>query len=92
MKWISVKDRLPESCTYVLVFADNQGTNEPKPYSIAKWEYSQWEFVNEEMAWTYGAHQDMDYSMWGSDITHWMPLPPPPKPIEDYRDNMTEGL
>jgi len=79
MEWISVKDKLPELYDFVLVFADNQGTNEPKPFSIARWESEKWEFINHSpLMPNYGAYMEMEYNMDSEDVTHWMPLPQPP--------------
>jgi len=78
MEWISVKDRLPDIYDFALVFADNKGTNEPRPIAIAR-------IVSEHGIWDLlgylevGAYLDIEYSMNRFDITHWMPLPEPPK-------------
>lgn len=79
-KWISLKDRLPEIYDFVLVYANNKGTGEPKPMSIARWNNSKWEFINHSPPMpNYGAWMDIEYNMDYDDITHWMPLPKPPK-------------
>ncbi len=81
-KWISVKERLPDFYDYVLVLADNPGTNEPKPISIARVRIQdeKWEFCEgKDPEWVYGAYMDIEYSIEKNDITHWMPLPQPPK-------------
>ena len=78
MQWISVEDRLPDLYEFVLVLADNPRTNEPKPVAIAR-------IVSEHEIWDLlgylevGAYRDIEYSMSRFDITHWMPLPEPPK-------------
>lgn len=78
--WISVKDRLPEPYDFVLVFADNEGTGEPRPMSIARWEKGSWGFVNNTpLMCNQGAWMDIEYDMDSDDVTHWMPLPLPPK-------------
>ena len=71
-EWIKCCDRLPELFDFVLVFADNKGTGEPKPISIARWEGDKWIFLGtlEEGAW-----MDIEYSMETEDITHWMKFP-----------------
>lgn len=89
MEWIKCGDKLPDLYTYVLVLADNQGTDEPKPISIAKLtSYSlgsefyicDWEFSNHiPVMPNYGAWHDMDYTMNSDHVTHWMPLPKPPQ-------------
>lgn len=81
-QWISVKDRLPEPYDFVLVFADNKGINEPKPMSIARIEINNenWEFVNRSpLMPNYGVYMDIEHDMDSDDVTHWMPLPEPPK-------------
>ena len=63
-EWIPVDDRLPEESGYYLVFADI-GRNEVLSYSKK-----------------YQAFNAFDDSYSGSNaipVTHWMPLPNPPK-------------
>ncbi len=80
-QWICVEDRLPELYDYVLVFADNQGTNEPKPISIARmYNEEKWEFIAQSPCMpNYGAYMDIEYDIDSDNITHWMPLPSLPK-------------
>ncbi len=80
MEWISVKDRLPELYDFVLVLADNPGTNEPKPIAISRLKMCGWEFLHTNDMWTHGVYMDITYNIDLDDITHWMHLPsPPPK-------------
>ncbi len=81
MEWISVKDLEPELYTFVLVFANNQGTNEPKPIAIARIDArGKWNFSNHSPVFpNYGAWQEIEYNMDSDDVTHWMPLPEPPE-------------
>lgn len=80
MEWIRVKDRLPEIYDFVLVFSNNPGTNEPRPIAIARYNSENWEFLGHSgLDWACGAYQDIEYHIDGLDITHWMPLPEPPK-------------
>jgi len=83
MEWISVETRLPDLYDYVLVCANNQGSSEPKPISIARISCAgpnEWEFLNEApLMPTSGAYMDIEYGLDQDEITHWMPLPPPPK-------------
>ena len=60
-KWISVKDRLPEEFTNVLVCDVHDDY-------VGKWEYKR-----------NGIWDNEGFSFYSSDITHWMPLPQPPK-------------
>lgn len=58
MKWISVKDKLPEFEAEVIVYVKNQGI-------------------------FFGAYADKvwwrTYTKISGQVTHWMPLPEPPK-------------
>jgi len=80
MEWIECSDRLPDFYNNVLVFANNKGTGEPKPYSIAMYTGDNWDFINHSPPMpNYGAWQDIGYTMVSDDVTHWMSLPKPPK-------------
>lgn len=84
MEWVKCSDRLPAMYEYVLVFADNKGTDEPKTYSIARYvkngNYETWEFINHSgRDYSYGVYLDIEYVMSSDNVTHWMPLPIPPK-------------
>jgi hypothetical protein len=65
MEWISVDDRLPETCTGMLVYSmDNV-----HPYTvilIAIWDGGEFDFQD---SWENANLQ----------VTHWMPLPSPPE-------------
>ncbi len=79
-KWISVKDRKPQLYDFVFVLADNHGTGEPKPISIARLfdndNGDKWDFLGNLKV---GAYMDIEYDMESEDITHWMRLPKPPE-------------
>lgn len=78
-KWISIK-KLPALYENVLVFSNNNGTDEPKPYSIAKWMGDNWDFINHCLLMpNYGVSLHVEYTINSDDITHWMPLPKPPE-------------
>ena len=64
MKWISVKERLPEDEDCVLFVSKNE-------IYICIW-FNHWDSVSGNMAGCY------DKQVKISDITHWMPLPEPP--------------
>lgn len=79
MNWIKCSERLPDPYWNVLIFADNQGSGEPKPYSIGMWIGDRWEFINHCSTMpNYGAWQDIGYPIDSEHITHWMPLPSQP--------------
>lgn len=65
MKWISVKDRFPPNTNDVLVF-DDRGR-----MSVSCYFYSDHGGM---MVW-----EQRDDQIGLGDVTHWMPLPPPPK-------------
>ena len=67
MKWISVKDRLPEKCGRFLVYGSRGGiyTAEFRKFGDLGGEYPHWHKLNSKN------HR--------CDPTHWMPLPEPPK-------------
>ena len=81
MEWIKCSEKLPELYAYVLVLADNKGTGEPKPISIAMLDNeNNWDFVNHTKTMSnYGVWMDIEYVMDEEDITHWMLLPKLPK-------------
>lgn len=82
MEWISVKDRLPKPYDFVLVFADPKGSNEPTPISLARLlpGGTLWQFLSEYGDGSgVGVYQDLEWPAEKEDITHWMPLPKPPK-------------
>ena len=84
MEWISVEDRFPpdQEPVLVLCFFDYKNLPKEKEYSIGyysvearKWfpSYQGIEFYGE------GGELDTAYLGDGGYITHWMPLPEPPK-------------
>lgn len=81
-KWISVEDRLPEDYyEYVLVYARMDG-DEPCPTSIARQFKGEWEMLNHADQSNAVACGDLTWYMSEEDITHWMPLPKPPREDE----------
>jgi hypothetical protein len=66
--WISVKDRLPEFCEDVLVRGECGIIDQGHRI---KWSHS------DEWVWRAG-----NYSGCAEEVTHWMPLPQPPKEEE----------
>ncbi len=96
MEWISVKDRLPEINTWVLICTSSS-------ISIASMFVYEtgdilWKFFHSNWDWSRIHLEEKDYfirndtthadsngyriSINSLDITHWMPLPQPPKDNE----------
>ena len=69
-EWISVKDRLPDLISYSAGIAYSETVivlTSGRKETIAVWDGSTW-------------IAQFDYcELWGEKITHWMPLPLPPK-------------
>ena len=67
-EWISVKDRLPPPYTPVLTYRQSFGKN--PPYTKV-----------DQMVLLYGDDKVWtdDLGTWKTVVTHWMPLPQPPK-------------
>ena len=70
-KWISVEERLPEDDTNVLVYAI--GNNEPSVIAMTGYTHNMYGFNIE------GWRAPWQYFFYEYKITHWMPLPEPPK-------------
>jgi len=74
MKWISVEDELPKDETPVIVWFRGR---EQRIAELG------WEYPSYEETWNKYEYWDCPYNDgqdWGwDDITHWMPLPDPPK-------------
>lgn len=67
-RWISVKERLPENGQKVIATFKNEGG-----VIVDQARYSNGEF--DFASWAY---------VWHENITHWMPMPEPPK--EEHHD------
>ena len=63
-KWISVKDRLPENDQWTLCCMKDKSFG---TFRVFQWNYIDWQW-NDGNEW-------FDEK----DVTHWMPLPEPPK-------------
>jgi hypothetical protein len=63
-EWISVKDRLPENDHWALCFMKDKSFG---TFRVFQWNYIDWQW-NDGSEW---------YDE--NDVTHWMPLPEPPK-------------
>lgn len=64
MEWISVEDRLPEKSGYYLIFADIDYMGVVL-YSAKHKAFNAWD--------------GFDNARHSIDVTHWMPVPEPPK-------------
>lgn len=67
-RWISVKDRLPEECETVLIYA---------PRTQNRYYIAMFYMLNDEIKFAtkiYGK----SYCWYADDVTHWQPLPEPP--------------
>ena len=79
--WISVKDRMPEPEQEVLVIAHG--------WSGRLLYIGSYQRMEAETSWLTGVtSKASDWSLWGwsylrePEVTHWMPLPDPPKDTE----------
>jgi hypothetical protein len=83
MEWISVEKELPiqkpeniPTMNWVLITCKYP----PKPIAIGRYNGHRWEFLETNEIWTYGCIcGDATYAFDLDEITHWMPLPEPPK-------------
>ncbi len=71
MKWISVKDQLPEECEDVLVFNPKKRNRIALAYFVVR--------ENGEIFWSYDGTSGGSPEMQKKRVpTHWMELPEPP--------------
>lgn len=71
MEWISVKDRLPNDGVSVLVTVDLKHRKFVGVFFHHKHP------LHDEKKWISESQPDYDYGY--ENVTHWMPLPEPPK-------------
>lgn len=69
MKWISVKERLPPEISGEYIIYDE----DVNLIGVAYYEHTGWE---------YRFHREDYDDFTHEDVTHWMPLPEPPKTIK----------
>lgn len=67
-RWISVDERLPKKLMRVLVFKQRNGH--------ALWNVAMWDI---EIDWRGESDWSKNPDNWWFTVTHWMPLPEPPK-------------
>jgi len=77
MKWISVKDELPDEGEEVICFASKLGRGSPNQMLIGWHENDKWGYSD-------GDDYDCNPDYWI--ITHWMPLPKSPLDESDDSD------
>ena len=82
MQWISVNDRLPEHMEDVVAFTDR------KRCLIVKYNHHNLPFSDEPIGWCFRSWM-MPYD--AEQITHWMPLPKPPRDSDDSVFLMSNG-
>ncbi len=65
-EWISVKDRLPESYTTILIYGQATRCSCSKDFKVREGRYKE--------------HGDFEFGEYDCpcNVTHWMPLPEPP--------------
>lgn len=71
--WISVEERLPEKHVEVLICTEDYGKNELGFANTAVWDGSEW-------IETWNRKESIPY------VSHWMPLPAPPKEVSQHDD------
>jgi hypothetical protein len=80
-EWISVEDRLPDAYTDVIFFGSSKSEGEPGVYFGYRGDTGNYLSGGSRMRWyDKGSRED---ELYGYDeltfVTHWMPLPEPPK-------------
>lgn len=86
MQWISVEERLPPSYHFVLTCSNMCGPNETSPITIARWNNEKWETLCNEEENNACVCGDLFWTTDSEEITHWMPLPEPPKRDDKHLD------
>lgn len=76
--WIKISHELPDPYEYVLVGSKKQ-TTEPFSISIARRYDENWQMLSNQDERNAVACGDLTWEMSHEEITHWMPLPEPPK-------------
>lgn len=72
--WISVKDRMPEEGKLVLVYDEDEGVE------IASWHYCpDLDYEDEVLTENWITTTGYKSVLGDIDVTHWQPLPEPPK-------------
>jgi len=86
-EWISAKDRVPEREVCVLVFV-------PSHQEIHTAEFCNWDDTCDDWHISYGKHTHEPLTFELNEVSHWMPLPPPPvsdiRQVKDVAKDMIE--
>lgn len=67
----NVKDEPPPSYHWVIVYQKTEGTDEPCPYSLGRWENTRWQLIADDI----GVWSDLWWDIDKDNITHWEYLP-----------------
>ena len=78
--WISVKDRLPEKNTEVLICFAELSIPSTGQYTASALDHEGWCYPQENRLWP-GEHPDFEDGS-SPTVTHWMPLPTAPGPAD----------
>lgn len=73
--WNLVTEKLPSDYHWVIVYEKRNGTGEPSPYSIGRWEIDHWVLLAGED----GASSDLWWDIDAKNITHWISFPKAPQ-------------
>lgn len=74
LQWISVEERLPEEDALILFVISNVGGTPYVKIGLRSWDGNDWWWCNED-----GEYDEQGNDADSSIVTHWMPLPNPPK-------------
>ena len=79
-EWISVKDRSPETDEWILIYVHMHGAPVPPDYEILTGRLcgETWEWCALTVGF-YKNHKNGAKIGFPFSVTHWMPLPEPPK-------------
>lgn len=86
--WISIEDKLPEEYTAVQVFYQADLNGEPVTFiSFATYKKGEWYLIDDFFGGYvldvfYGTYEATDV-IDGFEVTHWTPLPEPPKGVDN---------
>lgn len=86
-EWISVEDKLPEKFMDVLCWCISLSGPSIEPMSVMQ-KYEQYASIDRYCKWNDGYKDSFRTSrFYDAKVTHWMPLPEPPKNCYDSFDS-----